>query len=209
MTMTHTPWSELYFEPLRLEDQVPDMSLTIYDPIQDEIVEKTLQDYQGKWLVLFFYPADFTFVCPTELKDLWQVKDALHASNAELLVVSVDTAFSHKRWVETEQLLAEFTIPMVSDRTGELSMMFDILNTETGNSERGTFIISPEGVLKSIEVVTEPIGRSSHELVRKVQALHHVATNPGQACPASWNMWDKVLTPWINIAGNVGQSLEK
>lgn len=109
-------------------------------------------------------------------------------ANAEILVVSTDTVFSHKRWIETEKLLEKFTIQMVSDRAGHLSKIFGTLNTETGNSARGTFIISPEGILKAIEIVTEPIGRSTNELIRKIRALEFVRLNPGLACPASWNV---------------------
>lgn len=198
-----------FYVPLGLEDKVPDLTLDIYDPNEDAIVEHKISDYKDKRLVLFFYPADFTFVCPTELKDLHKSYDAIKAANAEVLVVSVDTTFSHKRWVETEKLLEGFGIKMISDRRWDLSSLFGILNEQTGNSERWTFIISPDGHVKSIEVVTEPIGRSSNELVRKINALNYVATNPGQACPASRNIGAKTLTPWINIAGKVWEELDK
>ena len=192
---------------LTLEDKVPDFDLEVYDPKSDEILKKQMSDYAGKWLVVFFYPADFTFVCPTELKDLNSVYGEIKENNAELLVVSVDTAFSHKRRVETEGLLKWFGINMVADRTVELSEMFGVMNPVTWNAERWTFIISPDGVIKSIEVVTEPIGRSSAELVRKLKALEFVRTNPGSACPASWDTWAKTLNPSIKIAGKVDESL--
>lgn len=156
---------------------------------------------------MFFYPADFTFVCPTELKDLNQAYPSIKEANAELLVVSVDTVFSHKRWVETEGLLKGFGIKMVADRTTELTEMFGLMNPVTGNAERGTIIISPDGIIKSVELVTEPLGRSSAELVRKLKALEFMRTNPGSACPASWNDGDKVLKPDIKIAGHVDESL--
>ena len=192
---------------VKLEDQVTDLKLDIYDPKTDSVIEKNINDYQGKWLVLFFYPADFTFVCPTELKDLNAAYSDIQASNAEVLTVSTDTVFSHKRRIETERLLEWFKIPMVSDRKWDISELFNVLNDDSGNSERGTFIISPEGVVKSIEVSTEPVGRNSVELVRKLNALEFVRTNPGQACPASWNTWAKVLKPSIEIAGKVAESL--
>lgn len=192
---------------INLEDTIEQKEFTIYDPKTDSIINKTQVDFANKWLVLLFYPADFTFVCPTELKDLNKNYEALKETNAEVLVVSTDTVFSHKRWIETELLLKEFAIPMVSDRTGELSKYFGVLNPKSGNSNRGTFIISPEGVVKSIEIVTEPIGRSSNELLRKVRALEFVRKNPGQACPASWNFGGETLTPSIKIAGHVGEQL--
>ncbi len=200
--------SEEMLFPLSLEDEIPELEMDIYDPETDEVGSKKLADYKGKWLVLFFYPADFTFVCPTELKDLNKSYQAIKDANAELLVISVDTVFSHKRRVETESLLKDFGIKMVSDRKAELSDLFGILNQESGNSDRGTFIISPDGVVKSIEVVTEPIGRSASELVRKLNALDFVRNHPGEACPASWNIGLKTLKPSIKIVGNVGEVMQ-
>lgn len=192
---------------LQLEDKIENLSFAIYEPTTDAVIQKTLQDFSGKFLVIVFYPADFTFVCPTELKDLNKAYEDIKATNAEILVVSTDTVFSHKRWIETEHLLENFKIQMVSDRTGELSRRFWVMNSASGNSARGTFIISPEGVLKASEIVTEPLGRSSNELVRKLRALEFMRTNPGQACPASWNVGDQTLLPSIKIAGHVAEQL--
>lgn len=194
--------------PLRLEDKIEVLSFDIYEPETDWIIKKTLSDFVGKRLVLFFYPADFTFVCPTELKDLNKSYEDIKDANAEILVVSTDTVFSHKRWIETEKLLENFKIQMVSDRKWDLSRLFGVLNSESGNSERWTFIISPEGVVKAIEIVTEPIGRSTTELVRKIRALEFVRSNPGQACPATWNVGGETLKPSIKIAGNVGEEMK-
>ncbi len=199
---------EFYPTLLALEDKIPNLEIEVYDPKTDWVLNEKLSDYAGKWLILFFYPADFTFVCPTELKDLNKTYSEITENNAELLVVSTDTVFSHKRWVETEMLLKWFGIKMVADRTGDLTDMMGVMNSETGNSERWTFIISPEGVIKSVEIVTEPIGRSSAELMRKLKALEFVRTNPGSACPSSWNVGDKILKPGIGIAGKVWESLE-
>lgn len=176
-------------DTLKLEAKINgEQTFSLYNPTTDAIENKTWKDYEGKWLVVMFYPADFTFVCPTELKDLGKSYQDLLNSNANVLVASTDTVFSHKRWIETESLLSEFKIPMLSDRTTEISKYFGVLNEKSGNSERGTFIISPEGVVKSVEITTEPLGRSAHELVRKVQALEYIRTNPGHACPASRNI---------------------
>jgi len=207
--MTHDCSNEeMYPIMLGLEDKVPDMSMEVYDPSTDEILKEKISDYAGKWLIVVFYPADFTFVCPTELKDLNKVYPNIKDNNAELLVVSMDTVFSHKRWIETEGLLKWFGIKMVADRKWELADVFGVLNQDSGNAERWTFIISPDGIVKSIEVVTEPIGRSSHELIRKLKALEFVRTNTGAACPASWNDGDKVLAPSIKIAWKVEESLD-
>ncbi len=192
---------------VQLEEFVNDISFDVYDPKSDAIVRKSLWEFTGKRLIVFFYPADFTFVCPTELKDLNKSHEEIKASNAEILVVSTDTVFSHKRRIETEKLLENFGIQMVSDRTGHLSRVFGTLNVETGNSARGTFIISPDGILKAIEIVTEPIGRSTTELIRKIRALEFVRSNPGQACPATWNVGGETLKPSIKIAGHVGEEM--
>ena len=192
---------------IQLETKIDNLVFNIYDPKKEEISTKLLEKFEGKWLVLMFYPADFTFVCPTELKDLSKSIKEFNDQNAEVLVVSTDSVFSHKRRVETEMLLKDFEIPMVSDRTTELSKYFGIFNEKSGNAERGTFIISPDGIVKSIEIVTEPIGRSAHELLRKIQALEFVRSNPGQACPASRNIGLKTLKPSMNLVGKVGEEL--
>jgi len=190
---------------VHLEEYINDIVLDIYDPKSDNVTRKSLGEFAGKFLIVFFYPADFTFVCPTELKDLNKAYEEIKDSNGEVVVVSTDTVFSHKRWIETEKLLENFKIQMVSDRKWDLSKMFWVMNSESGNSARGTFIISPERVLKSIEIVTEPLGRSSNELLRKLRALEFMRTNPGQACPANWNIGDQTLLPSIKIAGHVAE----
>lgn len=192
---------------ISLENVVSNIPLNIYNPISQEIEDKSIQDFRWKRLVLFFYPADFTFVCPTELKDLNKSYEEIKKSNAEILVASTDTVFSHKRRIETEKLLENFQIGMISDRNSELSKLFGVLNPASGNAARGTFIISPEGVVKSIEIVTEPLGRSSNELIRKLNALEFIREHPGEACPASWNVWSQTLKPSIQIAWNVADQL--
>jgi len=195
---------------VKLEDQIDDLQFEIYDPIKDDVVNTKLSDYAGKWVVLFFYPADFTFVCPTELKDLNdKVEEFKQMGDVEVLVVSTDTVFSHRGWIKEEKLLENFQLPMVADRTTVLSRYFGVLNEESGNAERWTFIINPDGVLKAIEVHTEPLGRSSAELVRKLHALRFIKANPGNACVASWNGENSSkLQPSIKIAGEVAENLK-
>jgi peroxiredoxin (alkyl hydroperoxide reductase subunit C) len=195
-------------EILRLESILPNISFEFYNPTTDTVETKALENYKGKRVILFFYPADFTFVCPTELKDLMNIYEEVKSLNAELFTVSTDTVFSHKRRIETELLLKDFTIPMISDRKGEISRLFNSWNITSGNSERGTFIISPDGVIKSIEILTEPMGRASQELLRKIRSLDFIRNNPGHACPASRNIGLKTLNPSIKIAGHVAETLE-
>lgn len=193
----------------RLEDTLPNFDLTLYNPLTDDVEKKSMKDYRGKWTVLCFYPADFTFVCPTELKDLGNKFDEIQAmGNVEVLAVSVDSVFSHKSRLESEAMLQNFKFPMVSDRTTVLSRYFGILNKESGNSERGTFIISPDGVLKTIEIHTDAVGRSAKELVRKLYALKFVSENKGHACPASWEHDMKTMQPSIKKAGNAESAID-
>lgn len=193
---------------LRLEDEVPtDLEFAYYDPKSDESKKTTFEDLLWKWSVIVFYPADFTFVCPTELKDLQKVYSDIMQNPVNLFVASTDTVFTHKRRVETEPLLKDFKINMISDRNGVLSMMLGVLDNETWNANRWTFIISPEGQIKSIDITTESLWRSSAELVRKVNALEFMRSNPWQACPASWNIGMKTLNPSLKIAGNVGKEI--
>lgn len=189
--------------PITLETTIQNFEFEVYNPQTDKSYKKMFSEFEGKRTIFVFYPADFTFVCPTELKDLSKVYGNILESNAEVLVVSTDTVFSHKRRIETESLLKDFKIPMISDRTGEITKYFNIRNEKTGNAERGTFIISPKGVLKSIEITTEPLGRSAAELLRKIQALDFIENNPGHACPANRNIGLKSLKPSLDIAGKV------
>lgn len=194
---------------VRIEDEVLDLDLELYNPQTDAVENKKISDYRGKWLVLFFYPADFTFVCPTELKDLQKVEEEVAGlGDVEILAGSTDTVFSHRSWIQQEGLLKGFSYPMFADRNTALTRYFGIMNTASGHTERGTFIISPEGILKTIEIHTEPVGRSARELVRKIKALKFVTENEGNACVASWDTDNHpVLKPSLQIAGNVEENL--
>ena len=192
----------------RLESKLPNFDLTLYNPVIDDVERKTMEDLKGKWSVFFFYPADFTFVCPTELKDLGnKFEEIQQMGNVEVFAVSVDSVFSHKSWVQSEDLLKNFKFPMISDRTTTLSRYFGILNQDSGNSERGTFIVSPEGVLKTVEIHTDAVGRSAKELVRKLYALKYVTENKGHACPASWEVDMKTMQPSIKKAGHAESAM--
>lgn len=194
---------------IKIEEEVVDFDLEIYDPIEDDVINKNISDYKWKWLAIMFYPADFTFVCPTELKDLNSVSEEIKALwNVEVMVASTDTVFSHKWWVENEKLLEWFKLPMLADRKTIISRYFWILNEKSWNSERGTFIISPDWVLKSIEISTEPVGRSAKELIRRLKALKFTSENPWNACPANWNDDAPVLKPSVKIAWHVAENLK-
>lgn len=196
-----------FCEVAKIDEAAPDFSLPAYNPLEDNDTMVHLADLKGKWVVLFAYPADFTFVCPTELKDMTDSQAKFKELNVEVLSLSTDTVFSHKAWIKQESLMKDFPYKMLADHTLEVSDAYNILDYKSGMAGRGTFIIDPEGIIRGIEITSGPLGRNSEELIRKIEALQHMAANPGIACPARWNKGSKTLTPSIKISGNVGEQL--
>ena len=168
-----------------------------------KFVEVTEETLKGKWNVFVFYPADFTFVCPTELGDLADHYEELQKMGVEVYSVSTDTHFTHKAWHDASETIKKITYPMLGDPTGAISRNFDVMIEEEGLALRGTFIIDPDGVIKTAEVNDLGIGRSAADLVRKVQAAQHIAANPGQVCPASWKPGAETLEPSLDLVGKI------
>ena len=168
-----------------------------------KFVEVTEETLKGKWNVFVFYPADFTFVCPTELGDVADHYEELQKMGVEVYSVSTDTHFTHKAWHDASETIKKITYPMLGDPTGAISRNFDVMIEEEGLALRGTFIIDPDGVIKTAEVNDLGIGRSAADLVRKVQAAQHIAANPGQVCPASWKPGAETLEPSLDLVGNI------
>ncbi len=166
-------------------------------------------DFKGEWLVLFFYPADFTFVCPTELADMARRYDEFKKYHAEVVGISTDTVFTHKAWLEAEELLKGVNFPMAADHNGRLSRELGIYDESSGVAQRAAFIIDPDGTLRAVDITSDSIGRSAGEILRKVKALHFVRTNPGHVCPASWDEGAATLIPSIEKAGKVYKELNK
>ncbi len=193
----------------KIDTLAPSFEMPYYCPKKDDEWVLHLQDLKGKWVVLFYYPADFTFVCPTELKDMADSKAQFDNMWVEVLAVSTDTIFSHRAWVKQEILMKNFPYKMLADHNLETADCYNILDEKTGIAGRGTFIIDPEGILRGIEITSGPLGRNSEELLRKIEALQFMSANPGVACPAKWTAGSKTLTPSIKIAGEVGEQLEK
>lgn len=160
-------------------------------------------DLKGKWSVVFFYPADFTFVCPTELGDLADLYPEFQKLGVECYSVSTDTHFAHKAWHDTSETIAKITYPMIGDPTGAITRNFDVMIEEEGLALRGTFVINPEGVIKVAEIHDLGIGRDAKELLRKVQAAQYVASHPGEVCPAKWTPGDATLTPSLDLVGKI------
>ncbi len=190
---------------LTVGGDVPDFELETYDPREGQFGKLSLAEIksQKKWLILFFYPADFTFVCPTELADLADKYDAIAKAGAEVASVSTDTKFSHLAWYGAEKLIANVRFSMAADPTGKISRMFGVYDHNTGLALRGTFIISPAGKLVSSEVNFYNVGRNAAELLRKIEANAYVATHPEEACPARWKPGDMTLTPSEKLVGRV------
>jgi peroxiredoxin (alkyl hydroperoxide reductase subunit C) len=160
-------------------------------------------DLKGKWSIVFFYPADFTFVCPTELGDLADVYPEFQKLGVECYSVSTDTHFTHKAWHDTSDTIRKITYPMIGDPTGAITRNFDVMIEEEGLALRGTFVINPEGVIKVAEIHDLGIGRDAKELLRKVQAAQYVASHPGEVCPAKWTPGDATLTPSLDLVGKI------
>lgn len=168
-----------------------------------EFVEVTDADVKGKWAVFCFYPADFTFVCPTELGDLADHYAQLQEMGVEVYSVSTDTHFTHKAWHDASDTIKKIKYPMLGDPTGALSRAFGVMIEEEGLALRGTFLINPEGQIKVEEVHDLGIGRSAKDLVRKVQAAQYVATHDGEVCPASWQPGEETLAPSLDLVGKI------
>ena len=169
----------------------------------DEVKTVSLDDYKGKWVIIFFYPADFTFVCPTELGELAANYPKLQELNAEVLSVSTDTEFVHKAWYDNSATIKAIKFPMLADPTGKICKDYGTYIEDEGLSLRGTFIIDPEGVLKAYELHDNSIGRSATELIRKIQAAQYVNEHKGNVCPASWAPGVDTLKPGLDLVGKI------
>ena len=178
-----------------------DIELEAYQA--DEIKKVKLTDYKGKWIAVVFYPADFTFVCPTELEELADLYSDFQKEGAEILSVSTDTAFVHKAWHDKSKAIGKIKFPMVADPTGNLSWAFGTYMENTGLALRGSFLIDPDGVVKTIEINDLGIGRSGKELLRKLQAAKFVHEHGDQVCPAGWTPGAKTLTPGLDLVGEI------
>ena len=168
-----------------------------------EFIEVTEENFQGKWSIVCFYPADFTFVCPTELEDLQNNYETFKSLDAEVYSVSTDTHFTHKAWHDSSEAINKITYTMIGDPTHTLSRNFDVLIEEDGQADRGTFIIDPDGVIQSIEINAGGIGRSASTLVNKIKAGQYVRKYPNQVCPANWEEGSETLSPGIDLVGKI------
>lgn len=209
---THNDTSSEYegfLSMVRVGHPVPDFE---FEVLYKEKIEKVrFSDYKGKWIVLFFYPADFTFVCPTELEELADCYSECIDLETEIISVSSDTVFTHKAWKDVSPTIAKINFPMAADPAGRLAMAFgtyvesDGLShvEDEGLSLRGTFIIDPDGILRTAEIHDNSIGRSAKELIRKLKAAQFVRTHGGQVCPANWEEGKDTLEPGLDLVGKI------
>lgn len=169
----------------------------------NEFKEVTQQNLKDKWSILFFYPADFTFVCPTELGDMADNYAAFQKLGVEVYSVSTDTHFTHKAWYDASETIKKIRFPMLADPTGKLSRDFGVYIEEAGLAYRGTFLINPDGEIKLAEVNDNGIGRNADELLRKVKAAQYITANPNEVCPAKWQEGETTLKPGLDLVGKI------
>ena len=165
-----------------------------------DVSEATLK---GKWSVVFFYPADFTFVCPTELGDLADNYAEFQKMGVEIYAVSTDTHFTHKAWHDTSDTIGKLQFPMVGDPTGAISRNFGVMIESAGLAERGTFVMDPDGKIQIIEINAGGVGRNAEELLRKIKAAQYVRNHPGEVCPAKWKEGEETLAPSLDLVGKI------
>jgi NADH-dependent peroxiredoxin subunit C len=186
---------------LKINEEVPDFEAEAY---QNEQIEKIrFSDYRGKWMVLVFYPGDFTFVCPTELQELGELYESFKKEDAEVFSVSKDTVYVHKAWHDNSPSIKNINYPMVADPSGRICREFGTLMEDEGLSLRGSFIIDPDGLLKAQEIQDTNIGRDMHELLRKLQAAKFVREHKGNVCPASWRPGEQAMQPNLDMVGKI------
>ena len=168
-----------------------------------DFVEVSKKDILGKWSVFFFYPADFTFVCPTELEDVQESYAELKELGCEVYSVSCDSEFVHKAWSDASPSINKIEYYMLADKKHELADFFDVFDPESAMAYRGTFVVDPEGIIRTAEIHDMGIGRSAEELVRKVQAAQFVAKHGDQVCPARWKPGKDTLKPGLDLVGKI------
>ncbi|MDR0366320.1 MAG: peroxiredoxin [Bifidobacteriaceae bacterium] len=184
-----------------LNTRIPEFSATAY--AEHTFREVTDQHLLGGWSVVFFYPADFSFVCPTELADLASLYDQFQELGTEIYSVSTDTHFCHKAWHDTSDAISTIGFPMIGDPSGQVTRGFGVMIEETGLAERATFLINPEGIIKAVEISDGAVGRDARDLLRKVRAAQWVATNPEEVCPARWVLGADTLKPSAELVGQI------
>lgn len=168
-----------------------------------KFVEVSEADFNGKWSIVCFYPADFTFVCPTELEDLQNQYETLKELGVEVYSVSTDTHFTHKAWHDSSDTIRKITYIMIGDPSHTVSRNFEVLIEDAGLADRGTFIIDPDGVVQAVEINAGGIGRDASSLINKIKEAQYVRKNPKEVCPAKWKEGGATLRPSLDLVGKI------
>lgn len=184
-----------------INSKLPEFKAQVYH--NNEFKTVTNKDIAGKWAIFFFYPADFTFVCPTELVDLNDKYEELKKMGVEVYSVSTDTHFTHKAWHDTSDSIKKIKYPMLADPTGALSRALGVYIEEEGLAYRGTFLVDPDGLIKLAEIQDNGIGRNADELLRKTQAAQFIRNHPNEVCPAKWKPGAETLKPGLDLVGKI------
>ncbi|MBS9403414.1 peroxiredoxin [Halomonas sp. TRM85114] len=184
-----------------INTEVKPFSATAYH--NGEFIDVTEDSLKGNWNIFFFYPADFTFVCPTELGDLADKYEEFKQLGVEIYSVSTDTHFTHKAWHDSSETIGKLQYPMLADPTHTLSRNFEVLIESDGVAERGTFVVDPDGKIQIVELNAGNIGRNAEELLRKVKAAQYVRANPNEVCPAKWEEGEDTLAPSLDLVGKI------
>jgi peroxiredoxin len=198
-----------HYSLVKVGEPVPDFEFEAYH--EGAIKTMSLSSLRGKWSILVFYPADFTFVCPTELEELAMLYPKFQELNAEIVSISTDNVYTHKAWHDTSEAIKKITYPMAADPSGKLAEAFGVLiegngpelTPDEGLAMRGTFIIDPSGKLRAMEINDNSMGRKAAETLRKLQAAQYVESHKGQVCPASWEPGDDTLEPGLDLVGKI------
>ncbi len=183
--------------------EIEEFTAQAYNAGNGEFIEVTHEDLKGKWSVVCFYPADFTFVCPTELEDLQDQYATLKDLGVEVYSVSTDTHFTHKAWHDHSEAISKLEYIMIGDPSQKISRNFDVLDEEQGLAQRGTFIIDPDGIVQAAEINADGIGRDASTLIGKIKAAQYVRNNPGEVCPAKWEEGSETLKPSLDLVGKI------
>ena len=184
-----------------MSTQIKPFTATAYK--EGKFVDVTDADVKGKWSVFFFYPADFTFVCPTELEDLADIYPQLQSMGVEVYSVSTDTHFSHKAWHDTSPAIGKINYYMLGDNSHVITNNFGVMREGAGLADRATFVVDPDGVIQITEITSEGVGRNATELLRKIKAAQYVAAHPGEVCPAKWEEGETTLAPSLDLVGKI------
>ncbi len=184
-----------------INTEIKPFSATAYH--NGEFIDVTEESLKGNWNIFFFYPADFTFVCPTELGDLADKYEEFKQLGVEIYSVSTDTHFTHKAWHDSSETIGKLQYPMLADPTHTISRNFEVLIESDGVAERGTFVVDPDGKIQIVELNAGNIGRNAEELLRKVKAAQYVRANPNEVCPAKWEEGEDTLAPSLDLIGKI------